>query len=154
MSFQALQDLPAHPPSLLINGEKVDPYMVDWRTGEEQQVAPAQSIDGVPSIKFLADDEPQVQLINTASPSGLTVGVYPGAVVDIDPSVPPETIYDCIAGGPCTISMAAGIASVPLTSLMPAEEGPAVFVVTATYFAESAGTPFANKLAWVFELTP
>lgn len=154
MSFQALRGLPEHPPALLVEGETIDPYMVDWRTGQEQRVTPAESINGVPQIKAANAEEIRADLINTATPSGLTIGVYPGSLIEIDPTVPPEITYDCLAAEPCPLTMAAETGTVPLQSLIPDTQSPAVFVITATYFAESAGTPFANTLAWVFELTP
>lgn len=153
MSFQALQDLPEHPPVLRVGGETVDPYVVDWRTGQEEHVAPVESIDGVPRIKIVDTAEAVVELTDTAAPSALTIGVYPGSLLDIDPSVPPETTYDCIAAEPCPLTMADDTATVRLEPLLGDDQRPAVFVVTATYFAESAGSPFANTLVWVFELT-
>lgn len=154
MSFQALRDLPDHPPALLVEGETIAPYMVDWRTGQEQRVTPTERIDGVPRIKAANAEQIQADLINTVTPSGLTIGVYPGSLTDIDPTVPPERIYDCLAAEPCPLTIAAEAGTVPLQSLLPDKQAAAVFVVTATYFAESSGTPFANTLAWVFELTP
>jgi hypothetical protein len=107
----------------------------------------------VPRIKIVDVGEAGIELADTAAPSALTIGVHPGSLLDIDPSVPPETTHDCIAAEPCPLTMADDPATVPLKPLLGDDQGPAVFVVTAGYFAESAGTPFANTLAWVFEFT-
>ena len=43
------------------------------------------------------------ELMGTAPPSKLTIGVYPGGLATIDPSVPPPDEFDCIGGTDCVL---------------------------------------------------
>lgn len=148
MSFQALRELPEEPPTLLVNDVEVSPFMVDWRTGRVKQIAPAESIETVARLGSVG--ELQIELANSASPSGLTVGVYPDSVDRIDPTLPPPITHDCVTEPSCTLENSADSVTATLTDLFP-QSPQAVFVVTATYFAESDGTPFANTMVWVLE---
>ena len=148
MSFQALQELPTLPPTLDVNGDRVEPCMVDWRTGEPQKLAPAESLK---NVTRLAGTPLDAVLANTAAPSGLTVGVYPGSLDTIDPTVAPEVSHDFLAGPSCSVVTTTYAATIQLDSFFPESVSTSVFVDTATYFAETDGTPFADTVVWVFE---
>ena len=95
------------------------------------------------------------ELMGTAPPSKLTIGVYPGGLATIDPSVPPPDEFDCIGGTDCVVELVGTTATVALGGLWPAGSDKAVFVVSAAYFdIDDQDLPFAHAISWAFKVTP
>jgi hypothetical protein len=94
-----------------------------------------------------------VEVIATPMPSELRVGVYPGRLDQIDPSVPPPAEFDCLEGTRCQFQFSGSRGRADLSSLWPGKSTNAVFVVYAAYLAvDDEQIPFAHSIAWVFEI--
>jgi hypothetical protein len=94
-----------------------------------------------------------VVITNTAAPTRLTVGIYPGAIDEIDPSVKPRLVFDCLSGDECKAAALDNSISLDLAAVWPAEAVAAVFSVQADYLGSDGHIAYGNTVAWAMQIT-
>ncbi|GAA2541065.1 hypothetical protein GCM10009860_22350 [Microbacterium mitrae] len=147
--FMEPDELPDTPPVLRVNGVVVAPFAIEWRTDETENVAPGENFDRVGRVPTTHDI--RVTISNTASPSTLTIGLYPQGLDAIDPMSPPPLTYDGKTGDGSMVEDGA-TQSISLILSMSPDATANVIVVSATYLVLVDGEPGRSTISWVAEV--